>query len=239
MPSLEEHCKSCLERYGYGFKEVHKWLDSPVKIAGAKHRLVRHNLETTPKEAEKMFWEDIPEQYRLFVKHAVIDHIVLDHVDKLIYLKLDQPKNTMRFAVFHLEKMKDWCARIDRLIKQGKKTPSYLSGNFSNFILYHTKHSIKHYPYNSDIDWDKKINNLIDKLCLETERISRMNKIRATEKQARVCKKLIEIKDKVEEIIIDVLDSIEATEKTEMSSIRAKAEMKSIEQIFNDYNEGD
>lgn len=237
MPNLREHCKSCLERYGYSFKEIHKWMDKPVKIAGAKHRSVRHELETTPSEAEKIFWEEIPEQYRLFIKHAVIDHLVLDREvtkkvgDTPIYLKLDQPK-TMRFVVFHLEKMKDWCDKLDRFIKQGKKKPRILSKNFVYFILYHTKHSVKHYPCNSDVEWSKKITILIDGLNLEIERITRMKKKRATEKEALAYGKLIETKCKIEEIIIDVLDSIEATEKTEMASIRAKAEMKSLDQMF-------
>ena len=57
-------------------------------------------------------------------------------------------------------------------------------------------------------------------------------RIPANSKEERTANKLIEIKDRIEEIVDNAYYSIELTKETEQASVRAMAEMDSIEQIF-------
>jgi hypothetical protein len=78
MPALNVHISSCLEKYGYGFKDIHIWMDEPVKVSGANHRKYRHDPRITSQQAEHIFWDKVPEEHRAFIKEAVLDHIILD-----------------------------------------------------------------------------------------------------------------------------------------------------------------
>jgi hypothetical protein len=78
MPNLEEHCNDTHNRYGYDFRDIHKWMDEPSMISGSKHRIIRHDPFKTPQEAEKIFWDKVPVDQRQNIKHAVVDHIKLD-----------------------------------------------------------------------------------------------------------------------------------------------------------------
>ena len=46
MPSLEEHCKRTLKRYGVEGGNIHKWLDEPSRKYAGAHRQFRHDTET-------------------------------------------------------------------------------------------------------------------------------------------------------------------------------------------------
>jgi hypothetical protein len=70
LPSHEEHCQESLRRYGKTFSELHKWMDEPCEIMGAKHRIYRHDPYTTPKEAKALFGE--------YADEACLDHIRAD-----------------------------------------------------------------------------------------------------------------------------------------------------------------
>ena len=78
MPNHEEHCNDSFNRYGYNFSEIHRWMDEPCRIAGSSHRQFRHNPYETPKEAEQIFMDKIPDQYKSQIKHVILDHIKLD-----------------------------------------------------------------------------------------------------------------------------------------------------------------
>jgi len=234
-----------MERYGYDFELVHKWMDEPVKIAMGGHRKMRHNYKTTPKEAEEIFWDLIPNEFRPFIKHAVIDHLILDNrtnkkkkLDEIpIYFKLDEPKN-MRYVIFHLEKMKILCNKIERDLEISKKlnyshfkTPRYIADNFGKFIYDHTRNSIKHYPPNKKVEWVINAYKILEEL----EKIMlKINGIRVPfEIQERMmAKELIDIKDRILEIVEEAHNSIETTKETEKASVQAMAEMKSIDEIF-------
>jgi hypothetical protein len=73
MPNHEEHCEDSLRRYGKTFSELHTWMDEPSTILGPNHRKYRHDPNTTPLEAKKIFGEN--------ADHACLDHIRLDELD--------------------------------------------------------------------------------------------------------------------------------------------------------------
>jgi len=72
MPNHEEHCQESLKRYGKTFSELHTWMDEPSAILGASHRKYRHDPNTTPLEAKRMFGEN--------ADNACLDHIRLDEL---------------------------------------------------------------------------------------------------------------------------------------------------------------
>lgn len=74
MPSLKIHEEFSLEKYGRRFTELHKWMDEPVKTHGPSHRRFRHDVNKTPKNAEKLFGKD--------AELACIDHIILDRIEE-------------------------------------------------------------------------------------------------------------------------------------------------------------
>lgn len=73
MPNHEEHCEDSSRRYGKTFSELHTWMDEPSAILGPNHRKYRHDPNTTPLEAKRIFGED--------ADHACLDHIRLDELD--------------------------------------------------------------------------------------------------------------------------------------------------------------
>jgi antitoxin component of MazEF toxin-antitoxin module len=90
MPLVKVHCKRCEEKYGYDFKEINAWMDAPSLIMGGNHQSVRHDVVNTPKKAETMFKNKIPEKYRIFIKDVVLDHIILDKKQRMINSKKQQ-----------------------------------------------------------------------------------------------------------------------------------------------------
>ncbi len=72
MPFHEKHCQESLRKYGKRFGDLHSWMDEPRDIQGRTHRMFRHDPETTPQEARKLFGE--------FADHACLDHIRLDQI---------------------------------------------------------------------------------------------------------------------------------------------------------------
>lgn len=78
MPKCDVHSEHCKEMYGYEFREVHRWMDKTAKIKGPMHREDRHDPFETPENAEEIFWNQVPDEYRKFINDAVKDHIILD-----------------------------------------------------------------------------------------------------------------------------------------------------------------
>jgi len=73
MPNHREHCEDSLRRYGKTFSELHKWMDEPSTVLGASHRKYRHDPNTTPIVAKKLFGEN--------ADNACLDHIRLDELE--------------------------------------------------------------------------------------------------------------------------------------------------------------
>lgn len=73
MPNHETHCEDSYRRYGKTFSELHTWMDEPSTILGPNHRKYRHDPNTTPWEAKRIFGEN--------ADHACLDHIRLDELD--------------------------------------------------------------------------------------------------------------------------------------------------------------
>ena len=96
--SIKHHCYSCFQRFGYEFEEIHKWMD---EFRGRSHRNMRHDKIKTPIEAEKLFYERIPKQYRPFIKKAVLDHILLDELQVM-------EKSPSKMLMLEAEKTGDW-----------------------------------------------------------------------------------------------------------------------------------
>jgi hypothetical protein len=108
MPNHEEHCEESLRRYGTTFSELHKWMDEPSSILGPKHRKYRHDPNTTPLVARKLFGEN--------ADHACLDHIRLDELEirrkgsksqmtvNVSIGRAEQPQvsNSIRFGFFSL-----------------------------------------------------------------------------------------------------------------------------------------
>jgi hypothetical protein len=78
MPNLDEHCRQSFIRYGYEFAEIHAWMDNPSLAYGKSHRKFRHDINSTPYEAEKRFRDFVPFEQRENIRYVVIDHIRLD-----------------------------------------------------------------------------------------------------------------------------------------------------------------
>lgn len=79
MPNLKEHCNRTLKLYGTDGKEIHQWLDNPVKLCGRNHREFRHDTESV-KLAGKIF----AKKYGLAVAESIaLDHIMMDHAKSI------------------------------------------------------------------------------------------------------------------------------------------------------------
>ena len=79
MPSLEEHCKHTLRRYGVEGREIHQWLDAPSRKYTGSHRQFRHDTETI-KLAGRIFRENFGQQ---MAENIALDHIMLDHEEEI------------------------------------------------------------------------------------------------------------------------------------------------------------
>jgi hypothetical protein len=83
-----------MKRYGYGFRELFRWMDEPSNVTSYRHRKFRHDPWKTPEEAEKIFWDKVHPNQRQNIKHVVMDHINLDgklgyiYIEKLKYITL-------------------------------------------------------------------------------------------------------------------------------------------------------
>jgi hypothetical protein len=89
MTNHKMHCESCKKRYGYDFSEIHTWMDEPVSLNGSAHRKHRHDDEETPRLAVEIFSDKVPNQYRIFIRDAVLDHLILDAIETRVKKNYD------------------------------------------------------------------------------------------------------------------------------------------------------
>jgi len=71
--NLKDHEDSCVREFGKPFTEIHVWMDVKSGSLGRIHRMERHNILETPKQALELFGEGADE--------ACVNHILLDALD--------------------------------------------------------------------------------------------------------------------------------------------------------------
>jgi len=69
MPSLTEHCMFTKKRYGVTGRDIHKWMDEPVKLYGPNHRMVRHDK-----------YQELPFSFIEKYGNELAYNIMLDHL---------------------------------------------------------------------------------------------------------------------------------------------------------------
>lgn len=114
MPRHEKHCQDSLAKYGKRFTAMHRWMDQPWQLLGRKHRMYRHDPETTPPEAKKLFGE--------YADHACLDHILLDwrhspwrfKSHSITYLKRRSTDTRLRSSATSVELMSQPVGESDR-----------------------------------------------------------------------------------------------------------------------------
>lgn len=84
MPDLKIHEEESLKTYGKSFTELHQWMDDSSKVFHCNHRKYRHDPQTTPLEAKKLFGEN--------ADHVCLDHIILDLKETQIKLSYSTKK---------------------------------------------------------------------------------------------------------------------------------------------------
>jgi len=92
--NLEEHCSHSLTRYGVEGRDVHQWMDEPVKIYGFQHRKLRHLIDKPPQFA-------IDKYGLILAQNIILDHLIADKLqplkEKLPFKEFDQTKMIMIF----------------------------------------------------------------------------------------------------------------------------------------------
>jgi len=79
MPSLEEHCKRTLKRYGVEGRDIHAWLDEPSREYATAHRQFRHDTETI-----RLVGETFGKIYgKSLAENIALDHVMLDHEEEI------------------------------------------------------------------------------------------------------------------------------------------------------------
>jgi len=71
--NLKDHEDSCVRELGKPFTEIHVWMDVKSGSLGRIHRMERHNILETPKQALELFGEGADK--------ACVNHIILDVLD--------------------------------------------------------------------------------------------------------------------------------------------------------------
>lgn len=81
MPNLKTHCAISLKRTGFDFKELHQWIDAPLKELGYNHRTKRHSYNEKEEKFIEEYWNK--KKGEGWGKKAVVEwlfHIALDHL---------------------------------------------------------------------------------------------------------------------------------------------------------------
>jgi len=136
MPSHEEHCNDSFRRYGYNFSEVHRWMDEPCRIAGSSHRQFRHNPYETPKEAEQIFSNIVPEQFKSIVKHVILDHIKLDraYTETKTEIKIQRDVLLDELKILSLKVKDSFDIKNEGIYQGALKQLSFSVNQLENFI---------------------------------------------------------------------------------------------------------
>ena len=70
MPDNETHSVQSKRKYGKSYSAMHDWMDRPSSALHERHRMVRHDFNKTPHQAQRIFGGN--------AKNACRDHIRLD-----------------------------------------------------------------------------------------------------------------------------------------------------------------
>lgn len=104
MPKVTRHAAISKERTGYGFLELHSWIDEGAEDIGVDHRKERHYFNLKDKEAIEGYWGRA--RGPGWGSKAVIEwlfHIALDNLETAYKLSLAKscygPKTYKRIEV--------------------------------------------------------------------------------------------------------------------------------------------
>jgi hypothetical protein len=81
MPRLEVHCAISKKRTGFGFEDLHRWIDNGAKTMGIDHRRKRHHFNLEDQKTIKDHWDKTKGEGR--GERAVVEwlfHIALDNL---------------------------------------------------------------------------------------------------------------------------------------------------------------
>jgi hypothetical protein len=57
MPSVRIHCAISQKRTGFGFEDLHRWIDNGAKTMGIDHRRKRHHFNLEDQKHIRDFWD--------------------------------------------------------------------------------------------------------------------------------------------------------------------------------------
>jgi len=89
VPSVRVHCAISKKRTGFGFKELHTWIDGDAEEAGVDHRKKRHYFNRKDQREIKDYWD--AKKGKGWGEKAIVEwlfHIALDNLETAYKLSL-------------------------------------------------------------------------------------------------------------------------------------------------------
>lgn len=91
MPSVRTHCAISQKRTGFGFEELHRWIDDGAKTMGVDHREKRHYFNRKDQREIKDYWD--AKKGKGWGEKAIVEwlfHIALDNLETAYKLSLKE-----------------------------------------------------------------------------------------------------------------------------------------------------
>lgn len=91
MPSGKKHCAISRKRTGYGFGELHEWIDKNAVNMGVDHRKERHYFNLEDQKTIKDYWDRMKGEG--WGEKAIVEwlfHIALDNLETAYKLSLNE-----------------------------------------------------------------------------------------------------------------------------------------------------
>ena len=91
MPNVRTHCAISKKRTGYGFGELHEWIDKNAKTTGVDHRKERHHFNLEDQKTIKDYWDKT--KGKGWGEKAIVEwlfHIALDNLETAYKLSLNK-----------------------------------------------------------------------------------------------------------------------------------------------------
>jgi len=157
MPSLEEHCKHSLKRYGVEGRDIHIWLDEPSQHYAGLHREFRHDEKTIILAGEtfgKIYGEDEAQAIAL-------DHIMADHEESI---KKRSEKNGValsKIKAYEEEKPKYEKKKeeLRKLLMDESELPEIKTGEMRDFLdrVYSERPELKKLAETAQRHWQQYV----------------------------------------------------------------------------------
>ena len=91
MPSVRIHCAIIEMRTGFGFEELHRWIDEGTKTMGVDHRKKRHYFNRKDQREIKDYW--YAKKGKGWGEKAIVEwlfHIALDNLETAYKFSLNE-----------------------------------------------------------------------------------------------------------------------------------------------------